>query len=93
MAQTLIAVSPDELAELMRKAVADALEKSPPAPAKRYLDAAEIAKHFSVSRTLVNQWTKQDGCPHILKGKILRFELAAVETWFRGREAGLRRVK
>ncbi len=87
-AQTFTTLTEEQLVELMRKAVAEALQKAPPPATKRYMDAGEISKYYGVSRTTVNQWTKQDGCPHMMKGKVLRFE-----AWFRGREAGLRRVK
>lgn len=93
MAQTLIAVSPEELAELVKKAVREELAQSPPKSGKTYLDAGEIAERFAVSRATVNHWTKHDGCPHLIRGKVLRFELAAVEAWFRGRGPGLTRVK
>ena len=93
MAQTLVAVSPEELAELVRKAVRDELTQSPPKPGKSYLDANEIATHYGISRSTVQNWISEEDCPHIMRGKVLRFELAAVEAWFRGREPGLRRVK
>jgi excisionase family DNA binding protein len=93
MAQTLVAVSPEELAELVKKAVREELAHNPPKPGKNYLDARELAEHYSVSRSTVQNWISEEGCPHIMRGKVLRFELAAVDAWFRGREPGLRRVK
>jgi len=87
MAQTLVAVSPEELAELVKGAVRDALQQTPPKPAKAYLDAAEVATHFGVSRTTVHEWTRNEDCPHVMRGKVLRYELAAVDAWFRGRSA------
>jgi hypothetical protein len=93
MAQTLIALSPDELRAMVRDAVAEAMAGDKPASTKRYMDAKEIAAHFGVSRATVSNWTAKEGCPHLLRGKVLRFELAAVEAWFRGREPSLRRVK
>jgi excisionase family DNA binding protein len=93
MAQTLVAISPEELTELVRKAIRDELSESPPKPRKNYVDAKEIAEHFGVSRATVHAWIHEESCPHILKGRVLRFELAAVEAWFRGREPGLKRVK
>lgn len=91
--QTLIALTPDELRELVRSAVREELGGEKPAQAKRYLDAREIASYYEVSRATVHNWIKNEGCPHLLRGKVLRFELAAVEAWMRGREPGLRRVK
>jgi len=91
MPDPLILVTATELRAIVREAVQDALGTATEAP-PRYAEASDIAKHFGVSRATVSAW-KQDGCPHILRGKVLRFELAAVEAWFRGREPGLRRVK
>ena len=96
MAHTLTTVqlTPEELRALIREAVRDELQHSPPTPRKRYLDSGELASHFGVSRQTVHKWIHEDGCPHIGRGKVLRFELAAVEQWFRGRgAAGLKRVK
>lgn len=93
MAQTLVAVSPEELAELVKKAVREELAHNPPKPTKNYLDTSELAEHYGISRTTVHTWIRDEGCPHILRGRVLRFELAAVEAWFRGRSTGLKRIK
>ena len=93
MAQTLVSIGPEELAELVKKAVREELAHNPPKPKKNFLDAGEVAEHFSVSRATVHNWANDEGCPHLKRGKLLRFELAAVEGWFRGRDARLTRVK
>jgi excisionase family DNA binding protein len=93
MAQTIVSVGPEELAELVRKAVREELAHNPPKPTKNYLDTGEVAEHFGVSRATVLNWVSDDGCPHIKRGKLLRFELAAMEAWFRGRAPALTRVK
>lgn len=89
--QTLIAVTPEELEDLIERGVRKALEKRP--EGKRFMEAEELAEHYGVSKGTVKNWVRRDGCPHILRGRVLRFELAAVDAWMRGREPGLRRVK
>lgn len=88
-----ITLTVKQLKAIVRESVREELGERASEPAKRYMDAADIATHFDVSRATVHNWIKHEGCPHKLRGKILRFEIAAVEAWFHGREPGLRRVK
>ena len=91
--QTVVTLSPEELAELVEKAVNVALDKRSGAkPAKKYLDTEEIAAHFNVHSSTVHGWVKE-GCPVVTRGKLWRFVLAEVEAWFRGRKPGIRAVK
>jgi predicted DNA-binding transcriptional regulator AlpA len=90
---TSIVLTPEELSALVETAVAKALARNPPKPRKSYLDAAEIGVHFGVSRATIHAWIYEDGCPHIKRGKLLRFELAAVEAWFRSRKPSKLRAK
>ena len=88
MAQILIAVSPEELTELVRKAVRDELRSAVVKPTKAWLTVTELAEHFQVcGRTVVN-WTREKGCPHFMVGDRRRFELAAVERWHAARIDG-----
>jgi len=88
MAQMLIAVSPEELTELVRKAVRDELRSAPVRPAKAWLTVGELAEHFQVcGRTVVN-WVRDKGCPHFVVGHRRRFDLAAVERWHAARIDG-----
>jgi len=93
----LVTLTVGELERLIDERVAGVLgEPRSPAPAQpppRYVDPAAIARHFGVSRATVHNWVHREGCPHEQRGKLVRFELAAVEAWFRGRAPGLRRVK
>lgn len=84
MAQTLIALSPEELQELVRSAVREAMGQQKAPPKKTYWDAFEVAEHFGVSRSTVTNWLRE-GCPHHCRGNVLRFELPAVDAWFRAR--------
>lgn len=89
----LVTMTTDELEALVERAAAKALSKQHPAQDQpRYVDVKALATHFDVHRTTVITWVKE-GCPHLQRGKVVRFELAAVEAWMRGREPGLRRVK
>lgn len=57
-----------------------------------YVDSEALQKHFNVSRATVHNWIHDDGCPHEMRGKVLRFKLSAVEDWFTRRQP-LRPVK
>jgi hypothetical protein len=93
MGEPVIIVTPEALRELVREAVREALSGAPaPEPAPTFVAPAAIAKHYGVSRGTVANWVKE-GCPHEQRGRVLRFELAAVEAWFRGRPRGLRAVR
>lgn len=88
----LVTLTVDELEGIVERGVRKALEEKPNAT-KKWIDPDELAAHYGVSRSTVHNWVKRDGCPHQIRGKVLRFDLAAVEAWFGGREPGLRRVK
>jgi excisionase family DNA binding protein len=62
-------------------------------PAETYVDSEAIQKYFGISRATVHNWVHEDGCPHEKRGKILRFKLSAVESWFAGRNKPLKRVR
>ena len=82
-----VLVSREELCEIVRAAVHEALQNAPPRKVERqYIEASEVATYFGVSRATVTNWL-DEGCPHMRRGQILRFELAAVDDWFRGRAA------
>ena len=85
--QQLIVVDPDQLAAIVKDAVRDAMKHAPPPKIeKRYLEASEVATYYGVSRATITNWM-DEGCPHMRRGQILRFELPAVDAWFRGRAA------
>lgn len=84
----------EELAELIRDVVREALQnQAAAADPPTYVDAAAIVKRYGISRATLHTWVHDQGCPHLMRGNVLRFELAAVEDWFRGRPAKLKRVK
>lgn len=47
-----------------------------------WVDSQKIAKHFGVSRATLHSWVHRGGCPHALRGKVLRFQLSAVSAWY-----------
>lgn len=84
------------LAEL--KLVREQLDRLTAAVAARpasesYVDHEVLEKHFGVSRATIHNWVHKEGCPHVLRGKVLRFQMSAVEAWFHGRGPNLKRVK
>lgn len=90
---TAVRTTDERLAEIERLLAELVSRLGTVEPSPKYVDAKAIAEHFGVSRATVHNWTTKEDCPHILRGGVLRFEVAAVEAWFRGREPGLRRVK
>jgi excisionase family DNA binding protein len=94
MAQNLVVMPQDELVKLLRQAVRDELDNKPASTTKNWLTSSEIAKHFDVAESTVKNWIREGGCPHYDVGGIRRFELSAVDRWFRNRmERKLSRVK
>jgi hypothetical protein len=79
-ARKISELTEDEFRALIRE------ELGQQAPAETYVDAEALQKHFGISRALVHTWVHEEGCPHEKRGKILRFKLSAVESWFRGRK-------
>jgi excisionase family DNA binding protein len=88
-ARRLSDLTVEEFIELMRSERAAPAE---PRPVETYVDAEAVAKHFGVHRGTVHNWVHKEGCPHEMRGKILRFRLEAVEAWFRNRPT-LRKVR
>lgn len=94
MAQNFVVLPPDELVKLLRQAVRDEMDHKPVATTKSWLTSTEIAKHFDVAESTVKNWIREGGCPYYDVGGIRRFELPAVDRWFRNRmERKLARVK
>lgn len=83
-----------DLRSLVRDEVQRVMEGKPAvdAPAVTYVSADVLQKHFGISRATVHTWVHDEGCPHEIRGRILRFKMADVEAWFSGR-GQVRRVK
>ena len=49
---------------------------------------AQTAEHFKITRQTLWRWTKQDGFPQPLKrGRVVRYNIAAIEAWLNGEVA------
>jgi hypothetical protein len=95
-ATPMVLVSPEELELLIERGVRRVLDeqkKPVEEPAGNFVSGRAIAQRYGVSRATVHNWATHEGCPHITRGKLRRFNLEAVEAWFRGRTPGIRRVK
>lgn len=44
----------------------------------------QTAEYFKVSTQTIRRWAK-DGCPHIMVGKVFRFDFAEVKKWLEER--------
>ena len=47
--------------------------------------AGEVASHFKIKLPTVRLWTRQ-GMPHLQVGRLVRFDLASVESWLKQRQ-------
>jgi excisionase family DNA binding protein len=88
MPNMLIAVSPEELKELIAEAVRGELGNTPKPVAKNWLSTTELADHFHVCGRTVVYWAQKHGCPHYRVGGRWRFVLADVERWHAARVDG-----
>lgn len=80
--QPVVILSPDQLAELVRNAVAEALaEQREDAPAL-LLDRSGIAKALGCSPSTINR-LRQEGMPCVLLGDSPRFEADRCVEWLR----------
>ena len=80
----------EEFIELIRS---ERERPAEPKPIDTYVDSEAIQKHFGISRATVHNWVHEEGCPYEQRGKILRFKLSSVESWFAGRTQPLKRVR
>lgn len=83
----IVVMTADELRELIRDAVQRAIAGKPAndKPERVYVSVDVLQQHFGVSRTTVHSWVHSEGCPHDMRGRILRFKMADVEAWFASR--------
>lgn len=76
---TVIALTPDELATLIRKAVRD--EIADMATSRDVLTTDEVAKLLNVHPVVVRRFVRQRGLPAMKIGQTYRFDRAKVLDW------------
>jgi hypothetical protein len=82
----VVVVSPEQLREVVRAAVAEVLEHHHAASTEpALLDRAGLARALGVSAPTVDRM-RAEGAPELRVGDSPRFELAAVLAWLRERE-------
>ncbi|MBK8994614.1 MAG: hypothetical protein IPM35_02535 [Myxococcales bacterium] len=87
-ATMVVQLTLEDLAELVRGAVADVLADHGPAqPAPALVDRAGLARALSVSLSSVDRLLRE-GCPRVRIGDAPRFDVADVIAWLRARQAG-----
>lgn len=86
-APQLIVATPDQLAELIRDAVAEALAEQSQDVAAALLDRNGIARALGVSPSTVDK-LRREALPYIMLGDSPRFEPAACIEWLRENRAG-----
>lgn len=78
----VVVASPEELARVVRDAVADALKRAQPAPRAPLMDRKALAEWLNVKVRTVDA-LRARGMPHLLVGDCPRFEPAEVAAWLR----------
>lgn len=78
----LVVVSRQELHDLIRDAVRDALDSQRPA---EWLSKAQVAELIGVTTRSVSTYVERDGLPSHRRGGTLRFRRDEVNAWMRGR--------
>ena len=56
---------------------------------RRYIDIKELSEYLSISKNTIYSWVSQKKIPHIKVGKLVRFELGAVEEWLESHSQGV----
>lgn len=61
--------------------------RPPPAPVKKYVDAAELARTFGVARRTIENWKRQPEFPFLCAPgtRAYRFDVDAVRKWLEAR--------
>lgn len=87
-AARVVMMTPDELEQLVRKAVRAELAPVPPPDGEpEYLSAKVAAKILGCATRNVHYLVKTGGLPHYKTGRTLRFRRVEIEAWVRGKEA------
>ena len=80
----LVVLRADELAVLVREAVAEAIAEHQPAAASTLLDRDGCARLLGISMGTVDR-LRREGMPRVRVGDVDRFEAAEVLAWLRER--------
>lgn len=80
----LVVLRADELAAVVRAAVADALSEHEPAAAPTLFDRDGCARLLGISVGTLDR-LRREGLPRVRVGDVDRFEAAEVLTWLRER--------
>ncbi len=83
--QQLVALAPDQLADLIRAAVAEALSEGANDQRPALLDRLGLARALGIGLATVDR-LRRDGMPCVHVGDSPRFEIAPCLAWLRGRE-------
>ena len=79
----VIMVTPDELEQLVRKAVREAM--GAPANDAEFIETADVAKLLGVSTKSVSKYVRSEGLPAVKAGAHYRFKRADVVAWLERR--------
>jgi hypothetical protein len=80
----IVVLTPEQLSELVKRAVEEALAEQRQEPAPALLDTSGIARHLGVGTSTVGR-LRREGLPCVYLGDCPRFELAECLAWIRSR--------
>lgn len=81
----IVVLTPEQLSELVRRAVEDALAAQKQDTSPALFDRAGIARQLGVSETTLGR-LRREGLPCVMIGDSPRFDLATCLAWLRNRD-------
>jgi len=81
----IVILTPEQLSELIKRAVQDALAEHQPEVVPALFDLTGIAQRLGIGITTVNR-LRREGMPCVFIGDSPRFDLAECLRWIRERE-------
>lgn len=86
----MVLISAERLADIVRTAVAEALEAQGPSGGRKLLSRVELARALSCSPTQVDK-QRRAGLPHLRVGDSPRYDLDECIEWLRNVQKGSER--
>lgn len=91
-AAPIIVLTPEQLVELVKRAVQEALVEQQQEPPPALFDLAGIAQRLGIGITTVNR-LRREGMPCVFIGDSPRFDLTECLRWIREREPAAARSR
>ena len=76
----IVLTTPEDLAAVVKTAVADALKDHPTAAAPELLTRAEAARYLNLSQDTVKRWARDGDLPERRYGNVIRYRRADLDA-------------